>query len=94
MTASPVTVLHVSDCPLVTELVALIQECLDQTGDARTVETEVGDYPSPTLVVDGIDVATGLEVHQGAYCRLDLPSREQILAALEHSLASPSSDLS
>ncbi|HET8615824.1 MAG TPA: hypothetical protein VFL94_09890 [Actinomycetales bacterium] len=46
------------------------------------LEVVVGDYPSPTLVLDGVDVLTGQPVHGGPCCRLDLPSSEQIRDAV------------
>jgi hypothetical protein len=42
----------------------------------------VGVYPSPTLVMDGLDVATGRPVEGEPRCRMDLPSQEQIRAAV------------
>ena len=74
--------LQVPGCPLVDRLVALVESCRAEVGSTVDVERLVGEYPSPTLVVDGIDVATGSPVAARACCRLDLPSREQVLAAL------------
>ena len=80
-------ILQVPDCPLVEELHALVVECLTSLGTEGTVETTVGGYPSPTLVIDGLDVATGRPVEDRVCCRLDLPSRQQVLAALQRSSA-------
>ena len=77
-----VQVLQVPDCPLVDRLLALIEECRAQIGVDLEVQMRVGQYPSPTLVVDGVDVATGRPVSVAACCRLDLPTRDQVLAAL------------
>lgn len=77
-----VQVLQVPGCPLVDRLLALVEECRDLSGADLDVQVLVGQYPSPTLVVDGRDAATGLPVTTAACCRLDLPTREQILAAL------------
>lgn len=49
---------------------------------AAPIQVLVGDYPSPTLVVDGIDVATGEPVAGHPRCRMDIPSRSQIRTAL------------
>ncbi|MDA8069181.1 hypothetical protein [Conexibacter sp. DBS9H8] len=46
-----------------------------------TIEEVEGPYPSPTLLVGGIDV-TGRTPAAGPSCRLDLPTEEQIVAAL------------
>lgn len=42
----------------------------------------VGDYPSPTVLVDGRDV-TGRSPGGGPFCRLDLPTEGEIRAALQ-----------
>ncbi|MFA6297547.1 MAG: hypothetical protein WC642_00155 [Nocardioides sp.] len=58
-----------------------VEECLADLGISEPVEIVVGDHPSPTLVIDGLDVATGRAVEGDPRCRLDLPSRDQIRAA-------------
>lgn len=77
-----VQVLQVPDCPLVDELLTLIQNAEAETGVQVDVHVLVGDHPSPTLVIDGVDVATGSPIATTACCRLDLPTHEQIAAAL------------
>jgi len=78
-----IQILQVAECPLVDRLRLLLEECLASIPAYEVpVETLVGNYPSPTLLVDGLDVATGLPAEDLAYCRLDLPSRAQILEAL------------
>ena len=42
----------------------------------------LGPYPSPAVVVDGLDVSTGLPLRVGACCRLRAPTRVQIITAL------------
>ncbi len=76
-----VQVLQVPDCPLVDSMLALLEEARVQAGIELDVEVHVGRYPSPSLVIDGQDVASGLPVATTC-CRLDLPTREQIEAAL------------
>ena len=77
-----VQILHVPDCPLVERLRLLLEECMAEIGTNERVDVLVGDYPSPTLLIDGIDVASGEPIRDGASCRLDLPTRTQILGAL------------
>jgi hypothetical protein len=77
-----VQILHVPDCPLVERLRLLLEECMAEIGTNERVNVLVGDYPSPTLLIDGIDVASGMPLRDGASCRLDLPTRTQILDAL------------
>jgi hypothetical protein len=76
---------HVHDCPLIDQVRAVLRECLDGAGIAVPVQERQGDYPSPTLVINGVDVATGAAPGSGVCCRLDLPTREQIQAALTDS---------
>lgn len=82
---SPIKIqlLTVPDCPLVAKVRATLNNCLAKTRLDATVEELVGEYHSPTLLINGFDV-TGKPVSaQGQQsCRLDLPNEEQILAAL------------
>lgn len=80
--ASRVAILHVPDCPLLDRLLEETERCLTEIGADVPVELIEGDHPSPTLLVDGIDVTTGAPPSGEPRCRLDLPSREQIRAAL------------
>lgn len=80
--ASRIQVLRVEDCPLVDALIDTLESCLDEAAVQEAIEVLVGDYPSPTLLVDGVDVATGQPVSGQPRCRMDLPSRSQIQAAL------------
>lgn len=80
---SRVLILHVPDCPLVERLRAEVESALAEVAapDVRLSLVE-GDYPSPTLLVDGMDVTTGAAVSGDPRCRLDLPTAEQIRDAL------------
>ncbi|TNC24224.1 alkylmercury lyase [Amycolatopsis alkalitolerans] len=73
---------HVPDCPLLDQVREALGECLRHSGLDIAVREREGGYPSPTLVIDGVDVATGAPPVPGVYCRLDLPTHEQIHAAL------------
>ncbi|MFD2794506.1 alkylmercury lyase [Promicromonospora vindobonensis] len=81
-TQRQVQVLQVPGCPLVDRLLALVEECRVQSGIDLDVQVLTGQYPSPTLVVEGLDVATGQAVMSATCCRLDLPTRAQVLGAL------------
>lgn len=82
-TTPPVQIrlLHVSDCPLLERVRATLRDSLSNTTVRVTIEEVEGPYPSPTLLVGGIDV-TGRTPEAGPSCRLDLPTEDQILAAL------------
>lgn len=71
------------DCPHSDQ----VRELVFRTAAACEVVVDldelVGDYPSPTVLVDGRDV-TGHSPVGGAFCRLDLPTEGEIRAALQH----------
>jgi hypothetical protein len=77
-----VEILHVPDCPLVDRLLAQVEAVLEAMACDVQVRLVEGDYPSPTLLVDGLDVTTGAPVAGEPCCRLDLPSSQQVRAAL------------
>lgn len=74
-------ILRVPDCPLIGQLRAVLDRCLARSGLRADIEEIEGLYPSPTILVDGVDV-TGRTVRLAAACRLDLPNEQQIAAAL------------
>jgi hypothetical protein len=82
----PVTVqvLHVPDCPNLALLLTRVRRALADLGLPVTVVPIVGDYPSPTLLVNGTDVLP--TPPSGAACRLELPTDTQIRDALTHAL--------
>jgi hypothetical protein len=71
-------------CPLVEQTRGLLRQCLGIVGlDDVPVHEHVGAYASPTVVVDGRDVMGGPPPVDGVpRCRLDVPTREQLLSAL------------
>lgn len=73
---------HVLDCPLIDQVRTVLRECMQHSGVTAAVHERQGLYPSPTLVINGIDVATGTAPTDGVRCRLDLPTHDQIHAAL------------
>jgi hypothetical protein len=78
-----IEVLHVSECPNVDAARALLRECLAELKLDVTVEDKVGAYPSPTILVNGVDVM-GAPASQVAACRLDVPTRRRLLLALRN----------
>ncbi len=70
-------------CPNADAARRVIADCLANLGIDVLVIDRVGQYPSPTVLVDGVDVmrpAAG--VPSGDMCRLDLPTPQRILDAL------------
>lgn len=78
----PIELLSVADCPLADRVRGLVHRCLAIAGVDAQVAERVGAYPSPTLLIDGIDVVTGARLADNPCCRFDLPTTEQILIAL------------
>ena len=78
-----VQILHVADCPLLGQARNLVETALKRSGMHATFEEIEGPYPSPSVLINGKDV-TGREPSQTAACRLDLPTEDQILAALNN----------
>jgi hypothetical protein len=76
-----IQILKVPGCPNVAEVRALVEEVLGDAGVLADIEELEGPYPSPSVLVDGIDV-TGRAAGAQASCRLDLPTRKQVLMAL------------
>lgn len=91
-----IELLLVPDCPLAPAAREALAVGLDELGLDTVVHERVGDYPSPTVLVDGRDVMTGiLGVAQTAACRLDVPTAAQITAAVQRAQAAvgqPSAD--
>ncbi len=85
MTARVVEVVHERDCPLVDQAVERVRLYLSATGTDAVVVVREGELASPTVLVDGLDVVTGLPPVTAVACRLDLPTDDQIRIALERS---------
>ena len=55
----------------------------------------MGDWASPTVLVNGIDVMRpAAELSTARVCRIDVPTRERVLAALTVARAAESRDAS
>ena len=88
-----VELLHYEGCPLAPAAHRLVRECLTVVGNTDPALVRVGDYPSPTVLVNGTDVMRpGAGLAEGSACRVDVPTRERVLAALSASLATESQD--
>ena len=82
ITDTTIELLYASDCPNVEAARVLLESCIEELGLAVTVIDREIDYPSPTILVNGNDVM-GPPASDRPGCRLDLPTRERILAALQ-----------
>jgi hypothetical protein len=78
-----VELLLVPGCPNADAARAVLADAIGRLGVRVAVHERVGDYPSPTVLVDGVDVVTGRLLEQSvATCRLDLPTLSNVVAAL------------
>lgn len=78
-----VELLHVPGCPHVEQARQLLRSCLVDLGLTNIpVDDREGYYPSPSIIVNGNDVI-GAPPNAAASCRLDLPTRERVMSALQ-----------
>ncbi len=78
-----VELLHSPDCPRAGATIQMVRRCLAELGRPVTLIERCGDYPSPTVRVNGQDVM-GTLASLAPSCRLDVPTERQFLAAIEH----------
>jgi hypothetical protein len=76
-----IEILQVPGCPMVDRVRETVRRALDRYRVQAEIEERVGDYASPTLLINGQDV-TGRQSGDCSACRLDLPTEDQVVAAL------------
>jgi hypothetical protein len=70
-------------CPNAAAARTVLTACLRRLDLDLRVRERVGDYASPTILVDGVDVMTACGgTPTGQACRLDLPTADRVLVAL------------
>ena len=79
--AARIELLRTPDCPRAGLVREMVVRALARLQLQEKLEELVGDYPSPTLLIDGRDV-TGRQLGASSLCRLDLPAEEQVVDAL------------
>jgi hypothetical protein len=90
-----VELLLAPDCANAPAARAVLTTCLRRLGLDLRVRERVGQFASPTILVDGVDVMTGATGAQPARaCRLDVPTEPRVLAALRGRSASSASSTS
>jgi hypothetical protein len=88
-----VELLHYEGCPLAPAAHRLVRQCLITLGIPDPVLVRVGDWPSPTVLVNGTDVMRpAAELSTASMCRIDVPTRGRVLAALRAARAVESGD--
>jgi glutaredoxin len=76
-----IELLSVPNCPHVNRARDLLRACMKELDLHLDVIEIQGEYSSPTILVNGVDVM-GDAGHRGASCRLDVPTRAAILRTL------------
>ena len=71
----------VPGCPNLDAARDLLLDCLGEASLPAEFVERIGDYPSPSVLEDGVYV-TGADPDGAACCVLRLPTRNEILAAL------------
>jgi hypothetical protein len=88
-----VELLLAPDCPNAPAARAVLAACLHRLGLDIRVRERVGEFASPTILVDGVDIMTdGIGGPPTRACRLDLPTEARLLAALRRPSAGSVSD--
>jgi hypothetical protein len=64
----------VPNCPNLAPVRVALYASLAELGLPPEATQVVGDCPSPSVLVDGVDVMGGAAGHGSAACRLDLPT--------------------
>ena len=76
-----IQILHIANCARLDSARAIVALAVADLGDTVVVEEIEGAFPSPTVLIDGVD-ATGHSAGEGVACRLDLPTAAQVRAAV------------
>jgi len=84
-----VELLSAPGCPNVAATRQMLLDCLTELGMPTRMIERVGRYRSPTVLIDGVDVMNPAASGRvsGDACRLDLPDRDRVLAAIRASRA-------
>lgn len=85
-----VEVLTALGCPNAAAARNTVAACLTTLALDVPIIERVGRYPSPTILVDGVDVMRPEGgAPTGDACRLDLPTTDRVLDALRGRIAVP-----
>ena len=78
-----IELLTAPDCPHAAPARQVITDCLTGLGLDVPIIDQVGRYPSPTVLVNGVDVMRPeAAAPVGDACRLDLPTPQRVFDAL------------
>jgi hypothetical protein len=82
-----VELLLAPECPHADAARSLLVQSLRELQLDVAVMERVGDFPSPTILVDGRDVMTGGQLTSAvSACRMDVPTERQLRRALHDAI--------
>jgi len=70
-----IEILSSPGCPNAATAHKMLVDCLAVLGIDTAIVERVGSFPSPSILIDGIDVMRPDPPPMGDFCRLDLPTR-------------------
>jgi hypothetical protein len=84
LTVMRIELLTSPGCPNAQTTRKILADCLSALGINEPIIDRVGRYPSPTVLIDGVDLMrpAAAKAPIGDACRLDLPTPQNILDAL------------
>jgi hypothetical protein len=84
-----IELLSAPECPNVAATRKILVDCLAELGLNAPVIEHAGRYRSPTVLINGVDVMSPVSSDQvdGDACRLDIPQRDDVLAAINATLS-------
>ncbi len=85
-----IELLTLPGCPKAETTRKILADCLSSLGIDEPIIDRVGTYPSPTALIDGVDVMrSAAKAPTGDACRLDLHTPQHILDALRPCSSNP-----
>jgi hypothetical protein len=81
-----VSILHVPDCALIDRVREEVEVALERVGATAIMEETEGEYRSPTLLIDGVEL-DGYRLESEPACRIKLPNSDEVTAAILAALA-------
>ena len=83
-----IEVLYFTGCPHADAARTLVRRCVAALGIQASIIERDGDYPSPSVRIDGKDVMGEPAVSERS-CRLDRPSESKVMAGLRRAAEGP-----
>lgn len=76
-----ITILHIPDCPSLGGVRDEVRSAIEHVGATAAVEEIEGSCPSPSVLVDGVEI-DGYPLGTDPACRIDIPTLDEVAAAI------------